>query len=158
MAVTRNVPPGTPLDPVGFCANYLDVEHTPAFPFGFGLSYTRFEYRDLTVTPKRIKRGSRLRVSVRVANIGKVAGEEVAQLYVRDLVGTVTRPVKELTGFRRLALAPGESQVVSFELTTDDLAFWNQAAKRVAEPGQFQVWIAGDSASGDPVTFELIGK
>ena len=158
MAVTRNVPPGTPLDPVGFCANYLDVEHTPAFPFGFGLSYTRFEYRDLTVTPKRIKRGSRVRVSVSVANVGKMAGEEVAQLYVRDLVGSVTRPVKELTGFRRLALAPGESQVVSFELSTDDLAFWNHAAKRVPEPGHFQAWIAGDSVSGDPVTFELIRK
>ena len=72
--------------------------------------------------------------------------------------GSVTRPVKELAGFRRLALAPGEAQVVSFELTTDDLAFWNHAAKRVAEPGQYQAWIAGDSASGEPVTFELIGK
>ena len=153
----RRIPMGTPLDPVGFCSNYLDVEHTPQFPFGFGLSYTTFEYRKIRVSPERVRMGGRLRISAEVANTGNREGTEVVQLYVRDLVGSVTRPVKELKGFRRISLRPGEARTVGFDVSTDDLAFHDAAMKRTAEPGKFRAWIAGDSATGPYVEFSLEG-
>lgn len=129
-------------------SHYLDAGYTPLFPFGFGLSYTKFEYSDLKLSSKKIKLGDKITVSATVKNTGDVEADEIVQLYIRDLVGDVTRPVKELKGFQRIRLQPGEEKSVAFELSTDDLAFYNQQMTLVTEPGMFHVWIAGDSDSG----------
>ena len=96
-----------------------------------------------------------IHASVDLKNTGKYKATEIVQLYVRDLVGSVVRPVKELKGFQRVTLAPGEVQTVKFELPVSDLAFWNIDMEYVVEPGDFQLWIAGDSASGVPVGFTV---
>ena len=151
----KGIPLGTPLDPIGFDASYLDVEVSPEFPFGFGLSYTTFEYEKLTVSPPCAKLGQSITVSVTVRNTGPVAGEEVVQLYLRDLVASVTRPVRELKGFRRIRLEPGESTSVEFVLGPEALSFWGQDLALVTEPGKFQVFVGGDSRASLQAEFEL---
>jgi beta-glucosidase len=151
----KGIPEGTPLDPVGFDASYLDLEVTPLYPFGFGLSYTTFDFTDLAVEPHRAKSGTPVRVSVRIENTGQRRGSEVAQLYVRDLVGSVTRPVRELKGFERLWLDPGESRVVEFELTESDLAFHDHKLEPCVEPGTFQVFAGSDSSATLSAQFEI---
>ena len=141
----KQIPTGTPLDPVDYDASYLDVEVTPEFPFGFGLSYTTFEYTALEVSPSRAKLGTTIQVRAQVRNTGAVAGDEVAQLYVRDLVGSVTRPVRELKGFQRVSLAPGESRTLQFSLTPEALAFCGADMQEGAEAGKFQLFVGGDS-------------
>jgi len=151
------IPAGTPLDPKGFTSKYLDVDYTPEYPFGFGLSYTTFEYSNIKVT----QLGGKFNVSADVANTGSRDADEIVQLYTRQMVGSVTRPVRELKGFRRIHLKAGKKQTVSFDLTTNDLAFYNSEMKLVTEPGQYQVWIAPDSARGVQGSFEVgtrIGK
>lgn len=143
-------------DSAGFTSFHLDAGCTPLFCFGFGLSYTEFRYHDLCVPPKAIKIGDCFEVSVEITNTGDVAADEIAQLYVRDLVGSVTRPVKELKGFRRLRLEPGESRVVSFRIRTDELAFFGADMQRRTEPGMFRVWIGPDSDAGLSADIELI--
>ncbi|HPG41097.1 MAG TPA: glycoside hydrolase family 3 N-terminal domain-containing protein [bacterium] len=150
------IPLGTPLDPRGFTSKYLDVDFTPEYPFGYGLSYTRFEYSNIQVSAPQIKMGGKLTVTAEVKNTGQVPGEEVVQLYVQDLFGSVTRPVKELKGFTRVALQPGESKTVSFDLSTDDLAFYDINMKFTAEPGDFHVWIGGNSAEGVMTDFAIV--
>jgi beta-glucosidase len=152
----KGIPTGTPLDPVGYDASYLDVEVTPQFPFGFGLSYTTFTYDALTVAPSKAKVGEPTVVRVRVANSGKADGVEVAQLYVRDLVGSVTRPVRELKAFRRVTLSAGESTVVEFVLTAEDLAFPGRDMATVTEAGKFAVFVGGDSQASLTAEFELV--
>jgi len=152
----RRAPLGTPLNPEGFTASYLDVEHTPLYPFGYGLSYTTFEYADLRLSAGQVKLGGTLTAAATVTNTGAIRADEVIQLYVRDLVGSVTRPVKELKGFQRLSLEPGESRQVRFSLPTDALAFHNQDMERVIEPGRFHLWIGPDSASGLRGEFEVV--
>tara|TARA_Y100001980_G_C14556906_1_gene353199 strand:- start:76573 stop:78903 length:2331 start_codon:yes stop_codon:yes gene_type:complete len=135
-----------------FTSNYLDVSNEPLYPFGYGLSYTSFEYGELTVSADTLS-GERtnLGVSIPVKNAGEVTGKEVVQLYIRDLVGSVTRPVKELKGFQKVEIAPGESKVVSFEITTDDLKFYNYVSSESLEmkydwePGDFEVMIGTNS-------------
>lgn len=137
---------GRPMDPNNkYTSKYLDVPNTPLFPFGYGLSYTTFEYSGLQLSSTKITDKDTLQISVRVKNTGRYAGEETVQLYVRDLVGSVTRPVKELKGFRKIFLQPGESQQVTFKLTARDLAFWNIDMKYTWEPGEFKVFVGGDS-------------
>ncbi len=150
------IPLGTPLDPQGFTSKYLDVDFTPEYPFGYGLSYTRFEYSNIKLSADQIKMGDKLTVTADIKNTGKVIGEEVVQLYVRDLFGSVTRPVKELKGFTRVALQPGESKTVSFDLSTDDLAFYDINMKFTAEPGDFNVWIGGNSVDGVMADFAIV--
>ncbi|MCW5980408.1 MAG: glycoside hydrolase family 3 C-terminal domain-containing protein [Bryobacteraceae bacterium] len=142
------IPMGNPVDPQGYTSKYLDVELTPEYPFGFGLSYARFEYSNLRVSSPAFARGGSIVVSAEIANAGSREGFEAAQLYIRDRVASVARPVRELKGFQRVHLKPGEKRTVSFTLSERDLAFHNQAMQRVAEPGDFDVWIAPDSASG----------
>lgn len=142
---------GTPLDPVGFCSCYLDAEPTPQFPFGFGLSYSSIGYGATSVVAK----GSDFQISAVVTNHGRHPVTEVVQLYIRDLVGNVTRPVKELKGFQRIDLAPGQSRTVTFRISPADLAFHHRDGSFKPEPGQFHAWIAGSSEGGTPDTFRL---
>lgn len=151
----RGIPEGTPLDPVDFDSSYLDVEVSPQFPFGFGLSYTTFACSEVRVSPERASVGASVTVTARVANIGKRAAAEVVQLYVRDLVGSVTRPVRELKGFQRVWLEPGEAREVRFTLTPDELAFPGRDMRKVVEPGRFQIFVGGDSRAPLGGEFEL---
>lgn len=141
----KQIPTGTPLDPTDFDASYLDVEVTPEFPFGFGLSYAKFEYDQLEVTPNQARAGDAIRIRVQLRNASDVPGDEVVQLYVHDRVGSLTRPVRELKGFQRVSLAPGERKCVEFTLTTDALGFCGADMVGRAEPGEFQIFVGGDS-------------
>lgn len=152
----RQIPTGTPLDPVDFDASYIDVEVTPEFPFGFGLSYAKFEYGSVQVSPAQVRKGEAIRVQAELRNTSSVAGVEVVQLYVRDLVGSLTRPVRELKGFQRVALAPGESTTVEFTLTTEALAFCGADLLQRAEPGKFEIFVGGDSRAPLGAHLELV--
>lgn len=145
---------GRPLTPDGqFRTRYVDLPTAPLFPFGYGLTYTRFAYANLRLSSETL-RGA-LEISAEVTNIGPRAAVEVVQLYVRDLVGSLTRPVRELKGFQRVTLQPGEMQRVSFTLREQDLAFTRADGTFGVEPGRFQVWIAPDSMSGLQGEFRL---
>jgi beta-glucosidase len=136
-------------------SQYLDVENTPLFPFGHGLSYSTFEYAKPTLSSPTIKPDGTLTVSVRVKNTSAVAGSEIVQLYVRDLVGSVTRPVKELKGFQKISLTPAEEKTVSFKLTEQDLRFYNNELKLESEPGEFEVFCGTDSNTQNSARFTL---
>ncbi len=136
-------------------STYLDEPNTPLFPFGYGRSYTTFGYRDLKVETPTVGRDGALVVSAVVRNTGARRGDEVAQLYVRDLVGSITRPVKELKGFQRLTLQPGEEQVVRFEVPARQLGFVGLDMRYVVEPGAFKVWVGPNSAEGLEGEFEI---
>ncbi|NDV81764.1 glycoside hydrolase family 3 N-terminal domain-containing protein [Bacteroides sp. 51] len=141
---------------VGDVSHYLDSGKGPLFPFGFGLSYSRFEYSELSLSSPTISMNDSLIVSVTLRNTSNIDGVEIAQLYVRDLVGSIIRPVKELKGFQRVSLNAGETKIVTFTLFSDDLAFYGIDLIRKAEPGFFDVWIGGDSkTSPDKKRFEL---
>jgi beta-glucosidase len=149
------IPMGNPVDPKGFTSKYLDVDFTPEYPFGFGLSYTKFEYSNLQLSNPKLARGGTLTVSVDITNRGQRAADEIVQLYVRDLVASVAQPVRELKGFRRIHLKPAEKMTITFTLTDKDLAFYNESLQFVAEPGEFDVWIGPDSVSGPQARFVL---
>ncbi len=136
-------------------SGYLDLANSPAFPFGYGLSYTTFSYSEIKLNKSTVRMGEPVEVSVTVANTGKVAGAEVVQLYLRDLAADISRPVKELKGFEKITLAPGESRVVRFKLTEKDLAYWNDAAQFKADPGKFQVFVGGNSEDVKETAFEV---
>jgi beta-glucosidase len=150
---------GRPPDPANkYTSKYLDVPWTPLYPFGHGLSYTTFEYREIRLDKSRMTATDSVTVSVRVANTGQRAGDEVVQLYVRDDVGSVTRPVKELRGFQRIRLEPGQEQSVTFTLGPDDLAFLDAEMRRIVEPGIFTVWAGPSSAQGIEARFEVVER
>jgi len=128
-----------------FRSNYLDVSNDPVYPFGFGLSYTNFNYSDVTVSSASLKGNQTLNASVTVTNTGKYDGKETVQLYIRDMVGSITRPVKELKGFQKIELKAGESKTVSFKITPEDLKFYNSDIKYDWEAGDFQILIGGNS-------------
>lgn len=138
-----------------FRSNYLDVSNDPLYPFGYGLSYTQFEYDEPRLSKQSITVDETLEVRVRVTNTGDYEGDEVVQLYIRDLVGTVTRPVKELKGFKRIGLKPGESQEVVFHISEEDLKFYNAKLDYVAEPGAFDVFVGPNSRDVMALRFEL---
>jgi beta-glucosidase len=133
---------------VPFKSTYLDEPNTPLFPFGFGLSYTTFAYRDLQIETPVVSTDGTLVVHAVIANTGAHAGDEVVQLYVRDMVASVTRPVKELKGFQRITLQPGEAQIVRFAVPVQALGFWDIDMHYAVEPGAFTVWIGPDSTGG----------
>ena len=148
--------PIKPEDPnAKYVSRYLNTPNTPLYPFGYGLSYTSFTYSPVTLSTKSIRPGEPLTASVTVTNSGGRDGEEVVQLYVRDLVGSVTRPVKELKGFEKLMLKKGESRKVTFTLTDADLAFTRADMSWGSEPGQFKLWVGPSSAEGSEAGFEL---
>jgi beta-glucosidase len=140
-----------------YTSKYLDVPWTPLFPFGHGLSYTTFAYDNLRLSAPTMRRADSLTVSIDVANSGDRAGDEVVQLYIQDEVASVTRPLKQLKGFSRITLQPGERRTVTFRLRSDDLAFYDAAARRVTEPGFFKVYVGTSSASVREARFELLG-
>ncbi len=140
---------------LGCTSYYLDTGYGPLFPFGYGLSYTTFEYGTPVLEKSELGKSDVLKVSFDLKNTGKRAATEVAQLYVQDCVGSVVRPVKELKRFERVELAPGETKTVTFELPVAELAFWNFDMEYVVEPGDFRLWVAGDSASGNPLDFAV---
>ncbi|MBK6938350.1 MAG: beta-glucosidase BglX [Chitinophagaceae bacterium] len=128
-----------------FRSNYLDVSNDPVYPFGYGLSYTNFAYSDVSLSSTSLKGNQKLTASVTVTNNGKYAGKEVVQLYIRDVVGSVTRPVKELKGFQKIDLKAGERKTVSFIISSEDLKFYNYELKHVWEPGEFEIMIGSNS-------------
>lgn len=134
---------------------YLDEPNAPLFPFGAGLSYTRFEYSRLEVQTPTVPMDGVLKASVTVQNSGSRAGTEIVQLYTRDLVGSVTRPVKELKGFQRVWLEPGEEKQVCFEVPVAQLGFHGQDLKYRVEPGRFKLWVGPDSTRGLEAEFEI---
>ena len=129
-----------------YTSKYLDVPWTPLFPFGYGLSYTQFRISDLQLSAPRIRPDGPLTMSVAVENTGKRAGDEVVQLYIRDMAASVTRPVKELKGFQRVTLRPGEKRRIEFRLTPEHLGFYNREMRFVVEPGEFKVMVGTSSA------------
>ena len=150
---------GRPLDPSSetprFQSRYLDSPNDPLYPFGFGLSYTDFHYSEITLDKVEIGSGESLKVSVTVSNEGSVDGEEVVQLYIRDLVGSVTRPVKELKGFRKIFLKKGDSQTVEFTIGEKELTFLRRDMTWGSEPGDFEVFIGTNSRDLQRAAFEL---
>lgn len=139
-----------------FRSNYLDVSNEPLYPFGFGLSYSKFEYSGLKLSHPELNSEGKLEVQVDVTNTGNYDGEEVVQLYIRDMVGSVTRPVKELKNFQKVFLKKGESKKVKFTITVEDLKFYDQQLKYIAEPGDFKVFIGGNSRDVISGDFKLI--
>lgn len=138
-----------------YVSRYLNTPNTPLYPFGYGLSYTSFSYSPVTLDKAAIRPGEPLTISVTVTNSGARAGEDVVQLYVRDLVGSVTRPVKELKGFEKIMLQPGETRIIRFTLTDADLAFTRADLSWGSEPGDYKLWVGSSSAQGSEAAFEL---
>lgn len=140
---------------LGCTSYYLDTGYGPLFPFGYGLSYTKFEYANIAIDKAEYAEGDTIVVEYDLTNTGNYDATEVAQLYVRDLVGSVVRPVKELKRFERVELKAGETKHCRFELPVAELSFWNRDMEYVVEPGNFQLWVAGDSATGEPLAFAV---
>ena len=138
-----------------YTSKYLDSPSTPLFPFGYGLSYTTFKISNLQLSAPRIAASGKLTASVEIENTGKRAGDEVVQLYIRDLVASMTRPVKELKGFKRISLQPGEKRRVEFVLGHEHLGFWNREMRYVVEPGEFRVMVGANSAEVIEAKFEV---
>ncbi len=138
-----------------FRSNYLDEKNAPLYPFGFGLSYTQFSYSDIKLSSAMMTSNTEITASVTVTNTGKTDGAEVVQLYIRDLVGSVSRPVKELKGFQKIKLKAGESKAVTFKITTELLKFYNSMLEHVAEPGDFELMIGSSSNDVKTVKFTL---
>lgn len=137
-------------------SGYLDSPTSPAYPFGYGLSYTTFSYSDIKLNKSQLRPGETLEVSVTVTNTGKYAGEEVVQLYIRDISADIARPVKELKGFEKIKLDLYGNKVVTFKLTEKDLSYWNNELKFKADPGRFKVFVGGNSRDVKEAEFELL--
>ncbi len=138
-----------------FRSNYLDVSNDPLYPFGYGLSYTTFSYSDVKLSNTALKAGQKITASVSVTNTGSKDGREVVQLYIRDMVGSITRPVKELKGFQKIELKAGGTKTVSFDITVNDLKFYNYDLKYAAEPGDFKIFIGANSRDVKEADFKL---
>lgn len=152
-----DIDPRAPQTSLGMTAFHLDAGYRPLFPFGFGLSYAQFHYSGIAASAAEIRPGEVVHISADVSNHGGVTADEVVQLYVRDLVGSVTRPVRELKDFRRVRIGPGETVRVRFELHTDQLAFYGRSMQRATEPGEFHAWVGGSSDADLGITFRVLG-
>lgn len=139
-----------------FKTNYIDERNDPLFPFGFGLSYTTFTYGNLSISSNKMTPSETIKVSVPVTNSGKFDGKEVVQLYIRDVIGSVTRPLKELKGFQKIEIKKGETKTVTFEISIEDLKFYNADLQFVAEPGKFEIFIGTNSDTTNKIEFDLV--
>jgi len=148
---TVETPTGTPLNPYDFSSKYMDISTLPLYSFGFGLSYTTFKYGDVKISSKEISKDDSLTVTCTVSNTGSVDGDEVVQLYIRDLFASATRPVKELKAFSKIHLKAGQQQEVQFVLKAKDFAFYDATNSFVVEPGVFHLWVAPNSQDGEKV-------
>ena len=146
---------GRPMSEGKYTSKYLDTPNSPQFPFGFGLSYTTFEYAPIKTDKMVFSKNDKIRVSVNVSNTGSYAGEEVVQLYFRDLVGSVTRPVKELVDFEKVMLQKGETKEISFMLSADDFAFFRQDMSFGSEAGEFEIFVGGSSETKNSLKVTL---
>ena len=140
----------------GYCSSYIDGPNAPLYPFGYGLSYTAFSYSSPAVSSAVMRRGEKVTVSVTVQNVGARAGTETVQLYLRDKAASVTRPIKELKGFKKVFLQAGEAQTVQFTITEDMLKFYNAESEYIAEAGEFEAYAGGDSDCAESVSFRLL--
>ena len=138
-----------------FRSNYLDIDNDPLYPFGYGLSYTTFRYGDLQLSNNSMNEKGKITASVTVTNTGNYDADEIVQMYIRDMVGSVARPVKELKGFERIHLKKGESRTVSFDITAEQLKFYNSALNWVCESGEFEVMVGGNSRDVQTKKFSL---
>lgn len=145
-----------PQTSLGMSATHLDTHFTPLFSFGFGLSYSHFHYQDIKISKTKIKQGESFEISASLSNQGDYDATEIAQLYIRDLVGSVTRPIKELKNFQKLFLKKGETKNIKFTLHTDDLAFYDKKMQLTTEPGRFLAWVGGDSTTNLQTEFTII--
>lgn len=147
---------GRPLNPDNkYSSKYLDTENEPLYPFGYGLSYTKFTYGQVKLSKQQITAADKLQVSVTVTNSGNYDGEEVVQLYIRDMVGSVTRPVKELKAYKKISLAKGETRTVTFDIAVEDLKFYDKDMRWKAEPGDFTVFVGTNSRDVQSAGFTL---
>jgi beta-glucosidase len=151
-----NIDAQAPQTSIGMTAFHLDAGYTPLFPFGHGLSYAQFDYQNIRMGANELLLGDTVTISAELTNTGDTAADEVVQLYVRDLVGNVTRPVRELKGFRRLRVQPGQRVTVEFKLDTSDLAFHGRDMQLITEPGEFHAWIGGSSETQLRTQFRII--
>ncbi|KHF33056.1 Periplasmic beta-glucosidase precursor [Paenibacillus sp. P1XP2] len=151
---------GRPMDPSKsaerYVSKYIDSPNDPLLPFGFGLSYTSFEYSDLTLSSPEMKADEPITVQVKVTNTGERAGIETVQLYVRDVAGEVVRPLRELKGFERLELQPGESQTATFTLTEEQLRYHHSDLGFASDPGSFRVFVGANSRDTLEASFKLV--
>lgn len=156
LADAPSIPSGTPLDPSGFYSAYLDEDHRPLFPFGHGLGYATVSYGPVSLSAPTLPVGGALQARVTLRNAGPRPALETVQLYVRDLVASVTRPVRELKDFRRVEVPPHGEATVEFVLQSEALAFHGRDGRRIVEPGRHELWLAPDAASGTPVAFDVV--
>jgi beta-glucosidase len=138
--------------------SFVEGSYSPLFPFGSGLSYTTFEYSNLTISSKKVIAGEAIQITIDVKNTGAREGDEVVQLYIRDKVSSVTRPVKELKDFKRITLAKGETKTVTFTITADKLWFHDINMERVVEPGEFEIMVGGNSVECLSDIFEVVSN
>ena len=141
---------------LNYVSAYIDLPNSPKFPFGYGLSYTKFSYSEISLSTSSFRPGQTLKASITVTNTGKYDGTETVQLYTRDMVGSVVRPVKELKGFRQIFLKQGESKTLTFSLTANDLRFYNNNLKYTYEPGDFKIFIGTNSEDVKEASFTLL--
>ena len=139
-----------------FKSNFLDIPNEPLYPFGYGLSYTSFGFGDVQLSASSAKNGQKIKASITVTNTGKTDGEEVVQLYIRDVVASISRPMKELRGFQKVSLKAGESKTLSFEIGSEQLGFYNSALRWVVEPGDFKILIGPNSRDLKEANFKVI--
>jgi beta-glucosidase len=139
-------------------AQYIDGKYSPLYPFGFGLSYTKYNYSNLKISVNKITADKPVKVTIDVTNSGEMDGEEIVQLYIRDIVSTVSRPVKELKDFRRISLKKGETKTVEFTITSDKLEYYGPDMKRIVEPGDYEVQVGCSSVDYLAGKFELISN
>lgn len=154
-AMIDKIPVGVPQTSLVNRSLYFDSGFKPLFPFGYGLSYTKFEYGKPNLSKSIFSVSDTLHISFDLKNIGNYAGTETVQLYIRDLSASVARPVRELKDFKRIHLNSGESKNITFNLPIGDLAFWNIDMEKIVEPGKFKLWVTKDSDSGEPIFFEV---